>query len=72
VDCSKIARVLPEFETYLTVRRGAEELYEAYACNGLTFEEFAAMGYLCINRVRELQQASRLDELRWRPPVEVA
>ena len=40
VDCSKIARVLPEFEPQWTVRRGVEQLYEAYARNGLTFEEF--------------------------------
>ena len=36
VDCSKIARVLPEFEPQWTVRRGVEELYEAYVRNGLT------------------------------------
>jgi nucleoside-diphosphate-sugar epimerase len=72
VDCSKIARVLPEFETRWTVRRGVEQLYEAYAGNGLTFEEFTGTRYLRINRVRELQEAGRLDgELRWRVPVEV-
>jgi NAD dependent epimerase/dehydratase family len=73
VDCSKIARVLRELETRWTVRRGVEELYEAHARNGRTFEEFTGTSYLRINRVRELQQAGRLDdELRWRPPVEVA
>ena len=40
VDCSKIARVLPGFETRWTVRRGVEQLYEAYTRNGLTFDEF--------------------------------
>jgi nucleoside-diphosphate-sugar epimerase len=73
VDCSKIARVLPEFETRWTVRRGVEQLYESYARNGLTFEQFTGTGYLRINRVRELQEAGRLDdELRWRLPVEIA
>ena len=72
VDCSKIARVLPEFEPRWTVRRGVEQLYDAYARNGLTFEEFTGTRYLRINRVRELQEAGRLDdELRWRVPVEV-
>jgi nucleoside-diphosphate-sugar epimerase len=70
VDCSKIRRVLPEFEPRWTVRRGVEELYDAYVRNGLTFEEFTGTRYLRINRVRELQEAGRLDDaLRWRVPV---
>jgi nucleoside-diphosphate-sugar epimerase len=73
VDCSKIARVLPEFEARWNVRRGVEQLSEAYTRNGLTFEEFTGTRYLRINRVRELQEARRLDdELRWRAPVELA
>jgi nucleoside-diphosphate-sugar epimerase len=72
VDCSKIARVL-EFEPQWTVRRGVEELSEAYARNGMTFDEFTGTSYLRINRVRELQDAGRLDdELRWRAPVAAA
>jgi nucleoside-diphosphate-sugar epimerase len=70
VDCSKITRVLPEFEPRWTVRTGVEELYGAYDRNDLTFEEFTGTRYLRINRVRELQEADRLDdELRWRTPV---
>jgi nucleoside-diphosphate-sugar epimerase len=70
VDCSKIGRVLPDFETRWTVRRGAEQLYEAYVRNGLSFEEFTGTRYLRINRVRELQETDRLDEeLRWLVPV---
>ena len=70
VDCSKIGRVLPGFETRWTVRRGVEQLWEAYVHNGLTFEEFTGTRYLRINRVRELQEGGRLDdELRWRVPV---
>ena len=70
VDCSKIARVLPQFEPRWTVRRGVEELRDAYARNGLTFDQFTGSRYLRINRVSELQEAGRLDgELRWRLPV---
>jgi nucleoside-diphosphate-sugar epimerase len=70
VDCSKILRVLPEFEPRWTVRLGVEQLYEAYVRNGLTFEEFTGTRYLRIKRVRELQEAGRLDDsLRWRLPV---
>jgi nucleoside-diphosphate-sugar epimerase len=70
VDCSKIARVLPEYTPRWTVRQGVEQLYEAYARNSLTFEEFIGTRYLRLNRVRELQEAGRLnDELRWRLAV---
>jgi nucleoside-diphosphate-sugar epimerase len=72
VDCSKIARVLPGFEPRWTVRSGVEQLYHAYLRNGLTFDEFTGTRYLRINRVRELQEAGRLDdELRWLFPVGV-
>ena len=70
VDCSKIARVLPEFQPRWTVRRGVEELHDAYVRNGLNFEEFTGPRYLRIKRVLELQEAGRLDEeLRFRLPV---
>jgi nucleoside-diphosphate-sugar epimerase len=70
VDCSKIARMLPEFQPRWTVRSGVEQLYDAYARNVLTAEEFVGTRYLRINRVRELQEAGKLDdELRWRLPV---
>ena len=72
VDCSKIAPRPARFEPQWTVRRGVEQLHDAYARNGLTFEEFTGTRYLRINRVRELQEAGRLDDdLRWRAPVPV-
>ena len=70
VNCSKIALLLPQFRPQWTVTRGVEQLHQAYARNGLTFQEFTGTRYLRINRVRELQEAGRLDdELRWRLPV---
>ncbi|HEY7266593.1 MAG TPA: NAD-dependent epimerase/dehydratase family protein [Solirubrobacterales bacterium] len=73
VDCSKIVSTLPAFRPRWTVRRGVEELSAAYAQNDLTFERFTGSSYLRINRVRELQEADRLDdELRWRVPAGVA
>jgi nucleoside-diphosphate-sugar epimerase len=70
VDCSKIARMLPEFKARWTVRRGAEELRDAYKRTGLTFDQFTGTRYLRINRVRELQETGALDDdLRWRLPV---
>ena len=62
--------MLPEFQPEWNVRRGMEELYDAYLRNAMTFEEFTGTRYLRVNRVRELQEAGRLDdELRWRVPV---
>ena len=73
VDCSKIARVLSEFEPHWTVSRGVEQLHGAYVRHGLTFDQFTGSRYLRIGRVRELQEAGRLDdELRWRLPVGAA
>jgi nucleoside-diphosphate-sugar epimerase len=70
VDCSKLARVLPEFQPRWTVRRGVEQLHEAYVRNGLNLKEFAGARYLRLKRVRELQEAGRLDEeLRFQVPV---
>ena len=66
VDCSKLARVLPAAAPRWTVKRGAEELARAYAEWGMTFEDFTGPRGLRIKRVRELQDAGRLDdELRW-------
>jgi nucleoside-diphosphate-sugar epimerase len=73
VDCSKIQRVLPDFEPQWTVRRGVEELHQAYVRHGLTFDEFTGPRYLRIKRVQELQAAGRVDDdLRWRVPVGAA
>jgi nucleoside-diphosphate-sugar epimerase len=68
VDCSKLARVLPHAAPQWTVRRGAEELARAYAEWGMTYEDFTGPRGLRIKRVRELQDAGRLDgDLRWAP-----
>jgi nucleoside-diphosphate-sugar epimerase len=67
VDCSKLARVLPNAEPRWTVLKGAQELARAYADWGLSFEDFTGPRGLRIKRVVELQEAGRLDEqLRWR------
>jgi nucleoside-diphosphate-sugar epimerase len=70
VDCSKIVRALPDYEPGWTVRRGVEELHDAYARNGLRLEEFVGTSYLRINKIRELQKSGRLDD-ELRPPVPV-
>lgn len=66
VDCSKLAKTLPEFQPQWTVRRGIEELYAAYKRYDLTLEEFLGTRYVRIKHIRKLQSQGRLDEtLRW-------
>jgi len=66
VVCDKLRKTFPEFEPRWTVRLGVEQLYAAYKAHGLTKQEFESSRYLRIRRVRELQEAGRLDgELRW-------
>ena len=66
VDCSKLEKTLPGYQPTWTVRRGVEELYEAYKAHGLTLEELESSRYLRIKHINELQAAGSLDtSLRW-------
>src|SRR5215813_5788454 len=70
VNCDKIARTLPEFRPQWTVRRGIEQLYNAYRDHALTVEEFTGTRYIRIKHLRSLLAAARLDStLRWTPPT---
>jgi nucleoside-diphosphate-sugar epimerase len=66
VDCGKLMRTLPEYEPRWTVRRGMEQLRDAFAKNGLTHEELVGDRYFRIKRIRALQSEGLLDDsLRW-------
>jgi nucleoside-diphosphate-sugar epimerase len=66
VDFGKIQRVLPEFRPRWTVRKGVEELYEAYRRYRLTADEFLGGRYVRLAEINRLQDQARLDErLRW-------
>jgi nucleoside-diphosphate-sugar epimerase len=69
VDCSKLARALPDAAPRWTVARGAEELARAYAEHGMTLDEFSGPRYLRIKRVRELQEAGLVDDALRLVPV---
>ncbi|HWN21626.1 MAG TPA: SDR family oxidoreductase [Gaiellaceae bacterium] len=74
VNCDRIMETLPAFEPQWTVRRGVQELYQAYLRESLTAEAFTGSRYLRIKHVKELQESGRLDEdLRWveQPALEV-
>ncbi len=61
VDCSKVRRSVPEFQPRWSVRKGIEELLDAYRRNGLTEEAFLSSRYLRIKRVMELKGEGQLD-----------
>jgi nucleoside-diphosphate-sugar epimerase len=62
VDCSKIRRVVPEFQPRWSVRDGIQELLDAYRKHGLTEQEFLSSRYLRIKRVMELKASGELDD----------
>jgi nucleoside-diphosphate-sugar epimerase len=64
VDCGKIAGVLPEFQPQWTVRRGMEQLYQAFKKYQLTRQDIDR--YLRIKHIMRLQRDGSLTgELRW-------
>jgi nucleoside-diphosphate-sugar epimerase len=66
VDFGKIRRVLPEFMPQWTVRKGIEQLHEAYGRVGLTADAFLGGRYVRLSEIKRLQSTGRLDrELRW-------
>lgn len=66
VNCDEIERVLPEFRPSWTVRRGVEELFEAFCRHRLTLEEFTGSRLMRLRRVKELQAEGKIGTtLRW-------
>ena len=66
VDFAKIETTLPGYDPVWTVRKGIEELYEAYQRHGLTKDEFLSSKYLRIKTIIGHREAGRLnDALRW-------
>lgn len=61
VDCSLIARELPDFRPQWTVRRGVEELYEAYLQVGLTLEALTGPRLQRIQHIRAGQASGTVD-----------
>jgi nucleoside-diphosphate-sugar epimerase len=67
VGFEKLARTLPEFRPTWTVRRGVEQLHDAYRRMGLTYEEFTGSRLMRIRHILDLLDGEQLDpSLRWR------
>ncbi len=66
VDCNLLSRTVHGFKPQWTVRRGVEQLLEAYQRVGLTLDDFEGPRFKRIGHVKELLDSGRLDTtLRW-------
>jgi len=61
VDCSKIARALPNFAPQWTARKGAAQLYKAYSIHGITLEEIEGHRYRRLGQIKRRLSAGDLD-----------
>jgi len=66
-DFGKIARAIPGFKPQWDIRRGAEQLYNAFKERSLTLEDLEGARYKRIDTIKQLMSGDRLgDDLRWR------
>lgn len=66
VDCSKVVRVLPNFQPMWNAKAGAQQLLEAYQKNELTLETFNGPQYKRIDHINGLLRTGKLNShLRW-------
>jgi hypothetical protein len=69
VSCDKLAYRLPSFKPQWTVRKGIEEIYDAFTRYRPSAEEFLSSRFIRLKRIRELQNSGELDQwLTWRTP----
>ncbi len=67
VNFDKIQRVLPSYQPQWEVKKGIEELYQAYKAIDLRLEDLEGSRYLRIKHVKNLMEQGLLDhELRWK------
>jgi nucleoside-diphosphate-sugar epimerase len=70
VSFEKVGRMLPGFKPEWTVKRGAEEMRDAFQSRRVTLEDFSSSRFQRIRHIKELQDEGRVDEnLRWREPA---
>jgi hypothetical protein len=68
VACDKIERTLTGYKPTWTVKRGIEQVYQAFCSHRLTEADFLGPRYQRLKRIRQLLDAGQLDNtLRWRP-----
>lgn len=70
VDCNHISLLLHGFKPQWTVRRGAEELYDAFSQNGLELQDFEGERFKRIAHIQKLVSSGRIQrDLRPAPHV---
>jgi nucleoside-diphosphate-sugar epimerase len=73
VDFGKLASRFPDLHMTWTVRRGVQEILEAYDRHGLTLDAFLSGRFVRLAHIRMLLDDGRLDaELRWAATTAVA
>jgi nucleoside-diphosphate-sugar epimerase len=66
VSCDRIAAEIPAFQPRWTLRKGIEQLAEAYERHGLTIEALMGERHQRLRRINALREAGRIDgSLRW-------
>ncbi|MBO0870608.1 MAG: SDR family oxidoreductase [Micromonosporaceae bacterium] len=66
VSCDRIAREIPTFRPQWTLRKGIEQLAEAYQRYGLALEDLMGERHQRLRRITALREAGLLDAaLRW-------
>jgi nucleoside-diphosphate-sugar epimerase len=66
VSFGKVRQALPNFEPQWDVRRGAEQMRDAYQSEHLTLDSFTSSRFMRIKRIKELLADGQLgDDLRW-------
>lgn len=67
VSCRKLEETLPEYQPAWTVRKGVEELYDAFQRHALDYEGFLGPRLMRIAWIQQLLREGRVDPtLRWR------
>ncbi len=61
VNCDKIRRMVPSYEPQWTLRRGIEEIYEAYRGAKVTAEQFFGPSWMRVQHLKNLMAAGRVD-----------
>ncbi|HET6532829.1 MAG TPA: SDR family oxidoreductase [Actinoplanes sp.] len=66
VSCDRIAREIPAFQPQWTLRKGIEQLAEAYRRHGLRLDDLMGERHQRLKRIDALRAAGRIDDsLRW-------
>jgi nucleoside-diphosphate-sugar epimerase len=66
VSFQRIAREVPTFRPQWTLRKGIEQLAEAYKRHGLTYDDLFGVRHQRLSQINELRRQNAIDaELRW-------